>query len=128
MPLLLADEAFAVVGAAIEVHRELGSGFLEAVYQEALEFEFTQRQIPFIRQQPLPIRYKQTILNKLYIADLVCFDQIIVEIKAIQQLTSVEHAQLLNYLKATHKPLGILMNFHSRPTLEWKRLILSNDT
>lgn len=128
MPLLLADEGFAVVGAAIEVHRELGSGFLEAVYQEALEFELTQRQIPFIRQQPLPIRYKQTILNKLYIADLVCFDQIIVEIKAIQRLTSVEHAQLLNYLKATHKPLGILMNFHSRPTLEWKRLILSNDT
>ncbi|MCA0352034.1 MAG: GxxExxY protein [Chloroflexi bacterium] len=128
MPLLLADEAFAVVGAAIDVHRELGSGFLEAVYQEALEFELTQRQIPFIRQQPLPIRYKQTILNKLYIADLVCFDQIIVEIKAIQRLTSVEHAQLLNYLKATHKPLGILMNFHSRPTLEWKRLILSNDT
>ena len=128
MSLLLADEAFAVVGAAIEVHRELGSGFLEAVYQEAFEFELTQRQIPFIRQQPLPIRYKQTILNKLYIADLVCFDQIIVEIKAIQRLTSVEHAQLLNYLKATHKPLGILMNFHSRPTLEWKRLILSNDT
>lgn len=128
MTLLLADEVFAVVGAAIEVHRELGSGFLEAVYQEALEFELTQRQIPFIRQQPLPIRYKQTILNKLYIADLVCFDQIIVEIKAIQRLTSVEYAQLLNYLKATHKPLGILMNFHSRPTLEWKRLILSNDT
>lgn len=128
MTLLLADEVFAVVGAAIEVHRELGSGFLEAVYQEALEFELTQRQIPFIRQQPLPIRYKHTILSKLYIADLVCFDQIIVEIKAIQRLTPVEHAQLLNYLKATHKPLGILMNFHSRPTLEWKRLILSNDT
>lgn len=127
MTLLLADEVFAVVGSAIEVHRELGSGFLEAVYQEALEIELTQRQIPFVRQQPLPIRYKQTVLNKLYIADLVCFDQIIVEIKAIQRLTSIEHAQLLNYLKATHKPLGILANFHSRPTLEWKRLILSND-
>ncbi len=123
MSLLLADEVFAVVGAAIEVHRELGSGFLEAVYQEALALELAQRQIQFAAQAPLAIRYKQQLLQKTYIADFICHKQIIVESKALNRLTTLEEAQLINYLKATQFRVGILINFGSLSKLEWKRLV-----
>ena len=118
--LILKNEVYQIVGAAMEVSNELGSGFLEAVYQEALGIEFDQIQIPYTPQQRITIAYKNTTLNKEYIADYVCFEQVIVEIKAIKAITQIEEAQLLNYLKATSFPVGLLVNFGT-PKLEWKR-------
>jgi len=124
--LMLKDEVFAIVGAAMEVSNELGSGFLEAVYPEALGIEFTYRGIPFVAQVPIEILYKGHRLAKEYIPDFICYEQIIVEIKALKQLTSNEEAQLLNYLKATGKPVGVLLNFGS-PRLEWKRMAMTRN-
>jgi GxxExxY protein len=113
---------YAIIGAAIEVHRELGPGFLEPVYQEALGIELTKRGIPFRRETPIPIRYKGAVLVACYRADFVCFENVIVELKALAQLTGVESAQVLNYLKATSLELGLLLNFGSA-SLDWKRLV-----
>ncbi len=121
--LIYKDEVFAIVGAAIEVHRVLGSGFLEAVYQEAMEIETASRKIPYVSQQILQIQYKQHILKKEYIADMVCFEKIIVEFKALDQLTGKEESQLINYLKATGYKVGVLINFGSNKKLEWKRFV-----
>ena len=121
--LILKDEVYAVVGAAIEVHRELGPGFLEAVYQEAMEAELRLLNIPFEAQKPVAIRYKDRILDKKYFADLVCFKQVLVEIKVIDRLPGKEHAQILNYLKATGLRVGVLANFGSHGKLEWKRFV-----
>jgi GxxExxY protein len=121
--LLLKDEVFAIYGAAIEVHRELGPGFLEAVYQEALEIELQSRGIPFEAQKPLPIYYKGRKLKKEYIADLICYGQVVVELKALNQLSKKEEAQVLNYLKATGLRVGLLLNFGSEGKLERQRLV-----
>ncbi len=121
--LILKDEVYAVVGAAMEVHSTLGSGFLEPVYQEAMEIESTTRGLPFVSQKVLKIHYKEHILNKEYIPDLIYFDQIIVELKALDRLSGKEESQLLNYLKATGMRVGVLINFGSHPKLEWKRLV-----
>lgn len=123
--LLFETESYAINGAAIEVHRELGSGFLEAVYHEALVREFTSRGIPFISEQEIPIGYKGVPLNTYYRADFVCYGKIIVEIKAVKQLAGIHEAQILNYLHATRFQLGMLLNFGSYPRLERKRLVLS---
>ena len=120
--LLYKKEAFNIIGAAMEVHRELGSGFLEPVYQEALEIEFGKRSIPFMTQERLIISYKGIELKKEYIADFVCYNNIIVEIKALSTLSTEHQAQILNYLKATGSKLGLLINFGSS-SLEYKRLI-----
>ena len=124
--LIYKDEVFAIIGAAMDVHNELGVGFLEAVYQEALEMELKSRSIPFTSQPLLPIRYKNILLKKTYIADLLVFEKIIVEIKSIDRLSGIDEAQLLNYLKATGLELGLLINFGA-DKLEWKRMILSNN-
>ena len=124
--LMFKDEVYAIVGAAMEVANELGSGFLEAVYQEALTIEFEERRIPYTAQPLVEIFYKLHRLAKEYIPDFICFGQIVVEIKAIKQLTSVEEAQLLNYLKATGKPVGVLLNFGA-PKLEWRRMVLTRN-
>ncbi len=121
--LIYKDEVFAIVGAAIEVHRVLGSGFLEAVYQEAMEIETASRKISYVSQQILQIQYKQHTLKKEYIADMVCFEKIIVEFKALDQLTGKEESQLINYLKATGYKVGVLINFGSNKKLEWKRFV-----
>ena len=123
MELILKAEVFAIIGAAIEVHRTLGQGFLEPVYQEALEIEVTDRKLPFKSQPVLQIHYKQHLLRKEYIPDFIFFDQIIVEIKALDNLSGKEEAQLLNYLKATGYKVGVLINFGSHPKLEWKRFV-----
>jgi len=120
--LLFKDEVFAIIGAAMEVHRVLGSGFLEAVYQEAMEIEQTERKIPYKPQNELPIHYKSHLLRKTYIVDFVDYEKIIVEIKAINQLSALEEAQLLNYLKATGFELGLLINFGAEK-LQWKRMV-----
>lgn len=121
--LLFKTEVFEIIGAAMEVHTVLGHGFLEAVYQEALEIELKQRGIPFQAQRQLQINYKGTYLTKSYIADVVCFDKIIVELKALDKLTGREEAQLLNYLKASGFKVGVLINFGSFGKLEWKRMV-----
>ena len=118
--LLFKDEVYKIVGAAFEVSNTLGCGFLEAVYQEALEIEFQDNHIPFESQKKINIAYKGNTLAKEYIADFICFDSIIVEIKAIKKITEIEEAQLINYLKATQKPVGVIINFGSTK-LEWKR-------
>lgn len=120
--LLLKDEVYAIVGAAMEVHRELGSGFLEAVYQEAMDIELRSRHIPFEPQKLLNVCYKGMPLKKDYMADLVCFGRIIVELKCLDRLTKKEESQILNYLKATGLRVGLLVNFGAAE-LEWKRLV-----
>ena len=121
--LILKEEVYAIVGAAIEVHKELGPGFLEAVYHEAMEIELAQRGIQFDSQKPLRISYKGRTLNKEYVADLVCYGQVIVELKALDHLSGTEEAQLLNYLMATGLHVGVLINFGSHGKLEWKRFV-----
>lgn len=122
--LLYKNEVFAVVGAAMEVYNNLGPGFLEAVYQEALEIELTERNIPFIAQPEVKIIYKGKTLKKAYIPDLTIYGKMTVEIKAIDKLTSKEEAQIINQLKATGYKVGILLNFGSDEKLDWQRKIL----
>ena len=106
----------------MEVHRELGRGFLELVYQTALALEFQERRIPFKAEVALPVRYKGKLLACGYRADFVCFEDFLVELKAISKLTTADDAQLLNELKATGYQRGLLLNFGSR-SLEVKRLV-----
>lgn len=124
MELIFKEEVYSIMGSAMDVHRELGSGFLESVYQEALEMELTHRKIPFEMQKPIRIIYKGETLKKEFIADLVCFGKIPVELKAQDSLSGKEEAQILNYLKATGIKLGLVINFGSHPKLEWKRPVL----
>ena len=105
------NQTYAIIGAAMEVHRRLGAGFLEAVYQEALSIELHENGIPFEREVEIPIVYRDRQLACTYRADFVCFGDIIVELKAIKQITEVERAQTINYLKATGKKRGMLLNF-----------------
>ena len=123
MELLYKEEVFSIVGAAIEVHRDLGSGFLEAVYQEALEIELQSRSIPFESQKRLHVAYKGRQLQKEYIADFIAYDKIIVELKALERLSGSEESQIINYLKATGMRVGVLINFGADGKLEWKRFI-----
>jgi GxxExxY protein len=124
MELIFKDEVYAIMGAAMDVHRELGSGFLESVYQEAMEVELTHCGIPFESLKSIRIIYKGEMLKKEFIADLICFEKIIIELKAQDSLSGREEAQILNYLKATRMKLGLVINFGSHPKLEWKRLVL----
>ena len=121
--LLYKEEVYAIIGAAIEVHTELGSGFLESVYEEAMGIESKLREIPFEKQVRLPIQYKGNILQKEFFADYIGFGKIVAEFKCIPQLTRYEEAQILNYLKATGMRVGLLINFGNRDKLEWKRYI-----
>lgn len=114
---------YAIIGAAMEVHRQLGCGFLEGVYQEALAIELTGRAIPFEREVALTVYYAGTPLNCQYRADFMCYGDVIVELKAVRALTGVDEAQVLHYLKATGKRCGLLLNFGTA-SLDYKRLVL----
>ena len=120
---LYKDECYRIIGACMAVHRELGHGFLEPVYQEALAIELDYQGIPFVREQELNIKYRGIELNKIYKADFVCYNGIIVELKAISELSNDHIAQLINYLKATNLKVGLLINFGTS-SLEHKRLVL----
>ena len=121
--LILKDESYAVIGAAMEVHRVLGPGFLEKVYQEAMQLELSALRIPFEAEKPIGIEFKGQCLTQKYYADLVCFEQIIVEMKALKQLSGKEDAQILNYVRATGFKVGLLINFGSHGKLEHKRFV-----
>lgn len=120
---LFEQEGYDLMGAAFEVYNEMGNGYLEEVYQECLEQELESRHIPFASKTELTIQYKGHPLRKRYIPDLVVHGEIVVELKAARQLATEHEAQLLNYLKATGKTVGYLINFGSPGKLEWKRMV-----
>jgi GxxExxY protein len=115
-------ECYDIIGACMEVSNELGSGFLEAVYQEALCYEFADQGIPFENEKVLDVYFKGRLLKKKYVADFICFGEVILEIKAIDTLHPEHTAQILNYLKATGKKIGLLVNFGTSK-LQYKRVI-----
>jgi len=121
---LYPQEGYDFMAAAFEVYNEMGSGFLEEVYQESLELELTERRIPFVAQPKLTLHYKGRPLKKQYEADLIVIGEIVVELKAVKALLPEHEAQLINYLKATRKRVGYLVNFGAFPRLEWKRRVL----
>ena len=116
------DECYDIIGACMAVHNELGCGFLEPVYQEALAIEFHENDIPFEKEKSLGIVYKEYLLERKYVADFLCYDEVIVELKAVDELSSVHTSQVLNYLKASKKKVGVLVNFGSTK-LQYKRII-----
>ena len=120
--LIYKEESYQIIGACIEVHKTLGCGFLEPIYQESLSIEFQKQKIPFEREKILSIVYKDIELEKKYIADFVCYNKIIVELKALSTLSSEHEAQILNYLKATGYRLGLLVNF-GEESLMYKRIV-----
>ena len=124
---MLEHEGYAVMGAAFEVYNTLGFGFLKEVYQQSLEIEFARRQITYQAQHEFPLHYKEVRLQKRYIADLVAYDQMIIELKAVRELTPDHMAQLVNYLKAAGLAVGYLINFGRADKLEWKRVIFTPD-
>lgn len=125
--LLYEEETGKILKACMNVFNELGNGFLEAVYQEALAIEFEEMHIPFERETKIDIFYKGKKLDKEYYADFICYDKIIVEIKAISKLVNANKAQVINYLHGTKLPVGLLVNF-GESSLKWERLtLLKND-
>ncbi|MRT94279.1 GxxExxY protein [Ancylomarina sp. 16SWW S1-10-2] len=117
------QECYDIVGLCMLVHRELGSGFLEAVYQEALEIELVKADKDYVRECQIQINYKGIILDKKYYADFLCHNEIIVELKVVKSLDGNHMAQIMNYMKATNKKVGLLVNFGAR-SLEYKRVVL----
>jgi GxxExxY protein len=122
--LIYKEESYRIIGACFEVYKEKGCGFLEPVYQECLEIELGFQAIPFKPQLPIALTYKGQPLQKHYIADVVCYDKIIVELKAVSALTDEHRAQVINYLHATGHRLGLLINFGHHPKLEWERIVV----
>ena len=116
------DKTYGIIGAAMSVHTELGMGFLEAVYGDALAIELERRHIPFEREKSIHIMYKGQKLNHYYVADFLCYGDIIVELKAVEQIQSVQMAQVLNYLSATGYKLALLINFGEK-SLKYKRIV-----
>jgi GxxExxY protein len=123
MEVLFKKESYAIIGAAMEVHRTLGNGFLESVYQESLGLEFNKRQIPFSREHLLDLFYKGDKLSKYFVADFICFEKIVLELKSVSGLTTEHEAQVFNYLKATQMNLALLINFGAN-SLQYKRIVL----
>jgi len=122
--LLFREECYVIQGAVFEVYHEMGCGFLESVYQECLEREFRLRGIPFLAQQELRLFYKGEELKQCYKPDQICYDRIIIELKALRDLTGEHRSQVLNYLKATGMKLGLLVNFGSHPKAVVERIVL----
>ena len=122
--LVYSEEVFRIQGAIYEVNREMGVGFLEAVYQECLAIEFSTRKIPFLASPQLPLKYKGQGLRQTYVPDFVCFGLIIVELKAARELAPEHRAQVINYLRATGLRLGLLVNFGGAPKARIERLVV----
>ena len=124
--LLFRDEVYHIIGACVSVHKEKGNGFAEPVYQDSLEIELEFLSIPYDRQRNYQLFHRERPLRHTYTPDLLCFDKIIVELKAVKCLTDEHRAQLLNYLKVTGLQLGLLVNFGSHPRLQWERIVLTS--
>lgn len=122
--LLFANEVYRIQGAIFDVHREMGGGFLESVYQECLASEFRRREVPFDAQCSLRLSYKGDPLRQSFVADFVCFGQVLIELKAVRILAPEHRAQVINYLRATGLKLGLLVNFGPNPKVEIERLVL----
>ena len=122
--LIYEDLSYKIIGACFEVYKRMGSGFLEAVYQECLEIEFSFQKIPFKAQQEIKLTYRDKTLHQHYKPDFLCYDKIIVEIKAVSNLADQHRAQILNYLNATEFKLGLLVNFGHYPKLEYERFVI----
>lgn len=125
--LVLEKETYKIIGACINVHKKLGNGFLEPVYQEVLVNELLKAGIPFEQQKKLTIYYDGSKLNNHFVADFVCFKKIMVEIKSVNSMNQVIKQQVINYLKATNLQIGLLINFGEK-SLTWKRFINTHNT
>jgi GxxExxY protein len=123
--IIYKEESFKIIGACMEVHKKLGLGFMESVYSEALEIEFKNAGIPYKKEKKLPVLYDDKPLNKYFRADFVCYDSIILELKATKFLIEADYKQILNNIKATNFILGIVINFGD-PSLKYRRVINSN--
>ena len=121
--LIYEENTYKIIGACIEVHKELGNGFLEAVYQEALEVEFENLRIPYDREKELSVYYKNQKLKKTYKADFICYNKILLELKALTYILSEHESQIINYLKATNLKVGLLINFGEK-SLKHKRFVI----
>ena len=122
--LVFEEETFAIRGAAFEVYREMGCGFLEAVYQECIQIELARLKIPYEAHRQLPLVYKGDALKQVYIPDLVCYNEIVVELKAVKAIAPEHRAQIINYLKAAKMRVGLLVNFGAYPKATIERLVL----
>ncbi len=120
--LILPDESYQIMGACFEVYKRMGCGFLEHVYQECLEIELEFRGIPFVSQPNVKLTYRDRNLSSHFVPDFICYGKIILEIKAVSTLANDFRAKMINYLHATHLPLGLLVNFGHSPKLEYERL------
>jgi GxxExxY protein len=116
------DQTYKILGACFEVYKEKGCGFLEAVYQECMEIELELQGVPFVARKPLQLEYKGRLLRQTYAPDLICHDQVVVELKAVSELADEHRAQVLNYLQATRHEVGLLVNFGHYPKIEFERL------
>jgi GxxExxY protein len=125
--LLYKKESYAIIGAALDVYNELGPGFLEAVYHDAMKIELSGQNIPFESEKPLPICYRGHTLEHEYFADLICYDRILLELKAHKEIHDAHLAQVMNYLKATGLVLGYVINFGHPEKLQWKRVLMSDN-
>ncbi len=119
-------QTYRIIGAAMAAHGEMGHGFLESVYHEALQLELQERAIEFVHEVDLVIRYKGVPLKCTYRADFICFGEVLVEIKALAQITGVERAQVIHYLKATGLRRALILNFGA-PSLQYERIVLESD-
>ena len=124
MSIIYQDESYAIMGACFEVYKEKGSGFLEQVYQECLEIELEMRGLLFMPKRELALSYKGRPLKSKYVPDLICYDKIIIELKAVRELADEHRAQVYNHLKATGHRLGLLINFCHHPKVEYERIAL----
>ncbi len=121
--IVFKDESYRIMGACFDVYNEMGCGFLEAVYQECLSLEFSDRDLPFISQCPLELKFKGRVLQQKYVPDFICFEKVIVEIKAVKELRDEHRAQVHNYLHASGYKLGLLVNFGHHPKLQYERIV-----
>ena len=122
--ILYKQESYEIMGACFNVYNEKGNGFLEAVYQDCMDIELGYQKIPFIAQPKLDLFYRNIKLKHFYEPDFICYDKIVLELKAVEHLTKEHYAQVFNYLKATGMKLGIIVNFGHHPDLEYKRIII----
>ena len=124
--LIYEEESYVVKGAVFEVYKAMGAGFLEAVYQDALEIEFQEQGIPYRREAQIPVFYKGHKLDKEYFADFICYEKVVVELKCVARLLNAHKAQVINYLHGTKLPVGLLVNF-AEASLKWERLTHFNE-